>query len=329
MDNNDKTPVEGNNCKPKSFIETVREIEAEERRAALAEEAKAAEERAKREEKQRKAYEEKLRQEKLELIKLKQGMISEEETDIKKEDQPQKKYTLSEKLSNFFYHYKWHTIAGAMALGLLIFLIHDYVTAERPDIQAMYIATDYDMSYYAGQLTPLWSSYTADYNGDGDTIAKLYYIPAGYEDNSQVSMYLAQSDRTKLLGEFQSGTMVIVIGDKSAYQSLGALEDVFYDCRELFPGDPYAEELGYRLAGTDFKELIGREDMDDSQIYVSFRTPVKTMGMKEEKMRENFDRAVTFWTNFIAEHRVDGLDLEPTFDPEPLPDDYYGEESTE
>lgn len=327
MENNDKKPNEETKQKPKSFLETVREIEAEERKAALAEEAKAAEEKAKREESRRRAYEEKLRQEKLELMKLKQGMISEEE--IEHEEEPQKTYTLGEKISNFFYHYKWHVIVGVMAAGLVFFLVRDYVTKERPDVEVMYIATDYDMSYYAGELTPLWSSYTDDYNGDGEQLAKLYYIPAGYENDDLTSMYLAQSDRTKLLGEFQSGTMVMVIGDKESYQSLGALEGVFYDCRELFPDDDYAEELGYRLAGTDLKELIGRPDMDDSQLYVSFRAPVKTMGMSEEKMQVNFDHAVAFWSNFISEHRIDGIELEPTAEPAPLPVNHYGDEPSE
>lgn len=321
MDNNDKKQ------KSKSFIETIREIDAEDRKAALAEEALAAEEQAKKEEKSRREYEEKLRRERLELMKLKQGVISEEE--IQTEKEPEKHYSLWDKISNFFYHNKAYVIVGVLFAALAAFLIHDYVTTERPDVQSMYIAADYDMSWYTSDLTELWSGYAEDHNGDGRVIAKMYYVPTGYADDSNASAYLAQSDRTKLLGEFQSGNTIIIIGDKDAYQSIGILENVFYDCRELFPDDPYAEELGYRLAGTDFKELIGRPDMDDSQLYVSFRKPMKTMGMSEEKMQVQFDHAVTFWRNFIAEHRVDGLELEPTADPEPLPDYYEDEYSSE
>lgn len=332
MDNEKKSPDNGREDvkkKPKSFLETVKEIDEREKKEELAREAKAAEEQARQDEIERREYARKLRQEKLELIKLKQGMISEE--DIPKEEKPQKVYTIGERISNFFYHYKWHVIIGAMALGLVAFLVNDYISTERPDIQGMFIATDFEMSYYADEITSKWSGYAEDHNGDGKLLAKLYYIPTGYDDVNSATMYLAQSDRTKLLGEFQSGNTIIVIGDKSSYQSLGALENVFYDCRELFPGDPYAEELGYRLAGTDFKELIGRSDMDDSQLYVSFRRPVKTMGMSEEKMQVQFDHAVDFWRGFISEHRVDGVELEATVDPEPIADEYseeyYGEAS--
>ena len=116
--------------------------------------------------------------------------------------------------------------------------------------------------------------------------------------------------------------MVMVIGDKESYQELGILDGVFADCCELFPDDPYAEEIGYRLAGTDFMELLGCDTVDDTDLYVSFRKPVKTMGMSEEKMQTNFDYAVDFWRNFLSEHRVDGLELEAVPDPEPLPDEY-------
>lgn len=313
--------------KPKSFLQTVREIDAADRKAELAEEAKKAEEKAKAEEQQRRAYEDKLKKERLELMKLKQGMISED--DIEKEERVEKEYTWQEKVSNFFYHYKWHVIVTVLVISFAAFLINDYVTTERPDIQGMYIAVDIEMSDYTNTLRDAWSKYCPeDYNKDGEKIVKVYYVPAGYADDSAATMYLAQADRTKLMGEFQSGTTILIIGDKYTYQSIGVLEDAFADCRELFPDDTYAEELGYRLAGTDFKDMIGRE-MDDSQLYVSFRKPMKTFGMSEAEMQKNFDNAVAFWRNFIAEHRIDGLELEPTEDPKPVEDYYETYEMTE
>lgn len=323
MEDKEKNPENESNHKkpekPKSFLQTVREIDAADRKAELAEEARIAEERAKREEKQRKAYEDKLRQDRIELMKLKQGVISEE--DIETAPEEVRIYTVWEKIGNFVYHNKAFIIVGIMFLALVIFLVYDFIRKERPDVQSMYIAADYDMSYYSGELTQLWSKYCPDYNGDGEPLARLYYVPTGYADDTMASLYYAQGDRTKLIGEFQSGTVVMIIGDKDAYQSIGALEDVFADCREIFPDDPYAEEIGYRLAGTDFMDMLGADTVDDTDLYVSFRKPVDTMGMKKDKMQVNYDHAVEFWTNFLKEHRIDGLDLPPTPDVQPLPID--------
>lgn len=304
--------------KHKTIIDTMRELDAADRKAELEEEAREGLERSRQEEQKRRAYEEKLRQEKLELMKLKAGVITEDDLPPV-EAVPQKEYTLWEKISNFFYHNKAAVILSCLFAALAAFLIYDYVTTVRPDIQALYIAPDYDMSFYADTAGEAFSPYGQDHNKDGDSVVKLYYVPAGYADDNAASAYLAQSDRTKLLGEFQSGNTIIIIGTKDCYEQLGAMEGVFADCTELFPGDPYAEKIGYRLAGTDFKEIIGRPDMDDSELYVSFRKPLKTMGMSEEKMKENYDRAVLFWTGFIAEHRVDGLELPEIPDPEHIP----------
>lgn len=321
MDNNEKAPEnkDKKTDKPKSFLQTVREIDAADRKAELEEESRIAEERARREERQRKAYEDKLRQERIELMKLKQGVISEEE--IETVPQETRVYTTWDRISNFFYHNKTFIILGMIFGAIAAFLIYDFATKERPDLQSMYIAADYDMSYYSGELTALWSKYCPDYNGDGEPLARLYYIPTGYADDTMASLYFAQSDRTKLVAEFQSGNIVMIIGDKKAYQSIDALEDVFVDCRKYFPDDPYAEELGYRLAGTDFMDMLGAESVDDTELYVSFRIPGDTMGMKKEKMQVNFDHAIEFWKNFLAEHRIDGLTLPPTQDVEPLPVD--------
>lgn len=307
-----------NEDKKKSIIEKMRELDAADKRAELEEESKQAQDRAKLEEQKRRAYEEKLCREKLELMKLKAGVISESDLPPQ-ETAPQKEYTLWEKISNFFYHNKAAVILSCLFGALAVFLIYDYVTTVRPDIQALYIAPDYDMSFYADTAGEVLSPYGQDYNKDGGSVVKVYYVPAGYANDAAASAYLAQSDRTKLLGEFQSGNTIIIIGTKESYESLGAMEDVFADCRELFPGDEYAEEIGYRLAGTDFKTLIDRPDMKDSELYVSFRKPVKTMGMSAEKMKENYDKAVLFWQSFITDHRVDGITLPEIPDPEHIP----------
>ncbi len=288
--------------KEKSLLDTIKEVNEAERNAAVAEEERIEEERRKRDEQRRRSYEEKLRQERVELMKRKQGLITEEE---EKEPEPVREYTVWEKISNFFYHNKAYVILGTFFAALVIFLTYDYVTTDRPDVKTMFIATDYDMSYYCADLTDKWSMYAPDSNGDGEPMAKLYYVPATYDENDQATAYLAQSDRTKLFGEFQSGETIIVIGDRTAYEAIGVMDDVFADCRELFPDDPNAEELGYRLSGTDFKALIGYPEMDDSDLYVSFRKPVKTMGLSEEKMQKHFDDAVEFWKGFISEHRID------------------------
>ncbi len=258
--------------------------------------------RAREDDAARRSYEQRLRRQKLELMKLKQGQIEEDE--IEQEKEPEKReYTFREKVSNFFYHYKFHVIAISVVVLFVGFLTVDYLRTVRPDIQAMFIADDYGMTYRCENITECWSSYTPDLNHDRKNVARLYYIPTNYTDTDAASMYMAQADRTKLIGEFQSGETIIIIGNKQAYDMLGVTEGVFVDMREIFPDDPNAEELGYRLAATDFKELVDYPEMDDSQLYISLRKPVKTFGMSEEAMEKNYNDALALVKAYIADHR--------------------------
>lgn len=285
-----------------SILDNIQKAEKKERSDEIRRGSEEVLEQAKKNEEERREYTEKLRQEQLELKKLKQGLISDEDIPKVKEE-PKREYTFKEKVSNFFYHYKFHVIAVTVVVFFLGFLAIDYMRTERPDIQVIFIADDYEMTYHTEMIKPVWSSYVKDLNHDRKNIAKLYYIPTNYSDLDNTDLYFAQADRTKLVGEFQSGSTIIIIGNMEAYKMLGVEKDVFADARELFPGDDNAEEMGYRLSGTDFKELIGYDDMDDSKLYVSFRKPIKTFGMSEEKMQQNFDDAVEFWRAYIAEHR--------------------------
>ena len=99
------------------LLEKIEEHEKKQRSEELHRDAERSLQQAKEDEAIRREYEEKLRREKLELIKLKQGQIDEE--DIEREPEPEKReYTLKEKISNFFYHYKFHVIAMLYACSL-------------------------------------------------------------------------------------------------------------------------------------------------------------------------------------------------------------------
>ena len=257
-------------------------------------------ERAHLDEVKRREYEEQLRREKTELIKLKQGMADE---GVFEEEKEEKVYTVKEKIANFFYHNKYYVIAGALVAAVFIFLGQDYLTTERPDISVMYIAEHFDLNYTAGNITDKWSGYTPDLNRDKRQLVKLYYAPAYYSDSSAAADYLYQADRTKIIGEFQSGDTIIIIGNMRAYEELGVEEGVFADARELFPGDENAEEIGYKVSGTRFKEMLGDESLDDSDLYFSFRKPQKLFGMSEEKMQKNFDDALAWFRSYLVENR--------------------------
>lgn len=282
----------GKSQKGKSFMQVYREVNEKEQAERLKKESEQEALLAEKERKERENYAARLRQEKLELLKLKQGVISEE--DIPKEEKVEKHYTLSQKIGNFFYHNKLYIIIGTLFAALAIFLIYDIISTTRPDAAVMIIAEDEEFEYIKNNMESVLERYCRDYNGDGKIYVRVSYLPAAVEEYSLTD----QANSTKLVAEFQSGDSIIVIGDREVCETMGITEGVLADMSEFFPGDENAMELGYMLNGTSFAEDIGYEELSDD-LFISFRLPRSGFGVNEEAFQQNFNNAIDLWSNYI------------------------------
>lgn len=290
-ENKEKSPKKG-----KSFMDVYREVNAKEHAEELKREAELEAQRAERERRQRESYEAKLRQERLELLKLKQGVIAEE--DVVYEKEPEKHYTVWQRIGNFFYHNKVYIIFGTLLAALAAFLIYDYVSTVRPDSVVMIIASDGEFNFITEDISEFLGQYCNDNNGDGKVSVRVSYLPAAPSEDS-VSMYYQQADQTKLMAEFQGTEAIMVMGDYEACEVLGITEGVLADLSEYFPDDENVTELGYMLSGTDFAKDIGYEGLADN-IFLGFRQPKKgSFGTSEKDFRKNFDNAIELWRNYL------------------------------
>ena len=290
-----------NSQKGKSFMQIYREVNEREQAEKLRQESEAEARRAERERQERENYAAKLRQEKLELLKLKQGVISEE--DIPKEEKAEKHYTVAERIGNFFYHNKMYIIIGTLFAALAIFLIYDLLATTRPDAAVMIIARDDEFQYLTGNIEQFFERYCGDYNGDGKIFVRVSYLPADQEENSYD--YNKQANSTKLVAEFQAGDSIIVIGNYEVCELMGITDGVLADMSEFYPDDENATELGYMLSGTSFAEDIGYDGLADD-LFVAFRLPKSGFGINEESFRQNFDNAIELWSNYLY-----GIEADP------------------
>lgn len=272
-------------------MDVYREVNERERAEELKRESELEAKRAEREKKARDEYAEKLRQERLELLKLKQGVISEE--DIRVEKEAPKKYTIWEKIGNFFYHNKAYIIFGTLITALAVFLIYDLVTTVRPDTVVMIIARDDEFDYLTDNIREVFEQYCKDYNGDGEVNVRVSYLPANTPGD-----YFHDGDRTKLIGEFQAGDSIIVIGDEEACDILGITDGVLADLSSEFPNDENVVKLGYMLSGTELAADIGYNELADN-LFIGFREPKEGFGTKLEKFQQNYDNAIDMWTNYL------------------------------
>ncbi len=149
----------------------------------------------------------------------------EAEADIKEAVAP---ITFKEKLSNFWYHYKWHTIITVFVAFVVIFGFAQCATKEKPDYTVITAFDKYLPLEVTSTIESELEKYAEDVNGDGEVIVHIYDVSTATDRDAQ----MAQS--TKLMSEMQRGEVMLLIVDDVYYDKLNGL-DTFEANADLFP----------------------------------------------------------------------------------------------
>lgn len=280
--------------KQDGVLDAYRNMEEQQRKMQEEQDAR----RREQEEQERKAYEEQLRQERLELIRLKQGVITESET-IHEEHETPPKYTIWQKISNFFYHNKWWMGIAAFFVFLTGFLVWQVVTTVHADMIVLLLVDDDLLNATSNaQISEVFEQYIDDVNGDGKVVVDVYYIPAS-DESADKSGYTG--DSTKLFAEFQIAEACIVISDERADQFI-VPDHTLYNLEEDFGEYAQTEEMRFYLADTDFAKDIGwTEQPLGKDVYIGIRSVRETLE-SEAKMQKTFDISYPVLGKFIAHY---------------------------
>lgn len=235
-------------------------------------------------EKQRKAQEERdrrLEAERLELIRLKQGIIEESET-IHEEQEVKAERTFFQKIGDFFYANKWWLGLAAVGAVIVLYLAYSLITKPRPDMIVLVIGENYDLGMQSS-LDEYVASFAEDFNGNGETLVSVYYIPyTGIETKDY-----ANGVDTNLTTELNSAHGVILIGNELTKNVL--FDDSLVDLSEIYPDNKNISKDKFMLSGTDFAEKTGINQISDDW-FISIRRPKNLAYTNTEKMQEVYDR---------------------------------------
>jgi hypothetical protein len=287
LETSDASPKQSKKAKKtKSFLETVREIDEKERLRDEALEEKRRQIAAQQKKEQQEAYEKKLRQDRIELMRLKQGVITESET-IHEQKEEKPKLSVWKKIKNFFYHSKWWLWITVFLVFVAGYMVVDYVTQVKPDMVVMVLTDDETLQLATDNLSTYLEQYIEDTNGDGKVTVDIYAIPLN--DETEANEYYT-GDVTKLTTQFQMGTAVMLITDAKADEFILS-DETLVNLEELFPDNPNVRSTGFYLRHTDFTAAIGYPDLVlDRDICISLRKVTKTYD-SVETMQENYDIA--------------------------------------
>lgn len=227
---------------------------------------------------------------KRELLKLKQGLVSAEESPLQVDEKPEKvKLKGRAAFSNFVYHHSLHLkIGGFFAVIALVFAFF-ILTADKPDITVLLIADTTETSMFFvnrfGDVKGAVEEFTPDFNGDGTVIADCRFIDlVTHVGDIERNPDAVHGNNVKLIGEITAGNALIYIGNKQALENIPGEVMSSEDFYRYFRG--VAEtKLGSQLLG-----LLETETLPDD-LYIAFRNA--------EKSKE-FPKALTLWENITG-----------------------------
>lgn len=237
---------------------------------------------------------------KRELLKLKQGLIEESESipvDVKPEKPELHGWA---KVSNFFYHYKWHVIIGAFFAAVAAFLIYDIVKKEIGDMRVLVITKDTavadNVMFKTKDFELAFEKYCPDFDDNGYVHVDVYNIDLS--ENADPDYMTAQV--TKAMGEITYAEAQLYILDTPALESItnNGNTDGFINIGELYPDCPEADGVFYHLKGSDYAVIANYVEACPEDLFMVIRRTTETTANKEraEKAQE---RALKVLDNII------------------------------
>lgn len=165
------------------------------------------------------------REEKINIIKAKQGLVEPEKKDDSVVIIPK---TPKEKLQNYWYHFKWHTIAGVLLIAILSVLIVQCASRQNYDfITVVYTHTPIE-SGRMEKIEEYLERFGEDIDGDGKVSIEVVNCSfADTQSNSMTNQAAVAKVQSMIAAEPKA---VLYIVDKKAVNTLNSLnEKGFFD----------------------------------------------------------------------------------------------------
>ena len=220
------------------------------------------------------------------------------------------------RLENFWYHYKWHTIAAIFALFVIIVCTVQCATNTKYDIQVLY-AGDHVFSRTSSDGTyPVMSSTLAgfadDYDKNGETnVTFLDLCVVNNEEYESLEnappLTRVQQDTTTLKQNMDSSQYYICFLSERLFRQysegennegrFAKIADYAADGHEY----DYVSEYGIRLSSLDIKDLPGFSGLDAENTIVCIRNvDVTSMVFRKGESQKLFENSEDMLRTILA-----------------------------
>ena len=227
----------------------------------------------------------------------------------------------TERLENYWYHYKWHTIVAVFVLVVLLVVGLQMCSKESYDAYVLYAGDkELERDSKNGEI-PLYNTVLSslgrvaeDYNGDGETLISLTTLLAltseqikDAENNPdlEVNYGLLQSDRQTLEDRMLYSEYYVCLLSPEVYEDFKTVNDVRIFAN-LAPYAPESSSLEYysesaiKLSSTDFYKLPGISQLPEDTLICLRLSSAVADAFGGEKNAENFKHAEDIVRNMLS-----------------------------
>lgn len=165
----------------------------------------------------------KARQNYLELKKMQQGEI---ETGPKPSEVAIVPKTFSEKLQNYWFHFKWRTIGVAFLVFVITFLTVQCVNREKTDYQVVYFTYNVCLDVQLEKVEEFLEKYANDVDGDGNVNVNVINCSFNENGNAKYKSDMMIKVQTQIAGNNKA---IMYLVDEEGYKYLeGIVENGFF-----------------------------------------------------------------------------------------------------
>lgn len=207
--------------------------------------------------------------------------------------------TAKEKRENFWYHYKWHTIAIVAAVIFVGSFVYSIISKVEPDYTVALLTSYMMPANGIEELERCITPYADDRNGDGKvTVNVVNYSLTTDSASDYEAMQAQQAAITRLVADITVNESMIFLHDESSFEYMQNDFDAFFlyndgtsmpegatDFKNAMLSWEEVPALADFVPQADEGETFTGEVLDQlfGQLRVSFRTSKDTSMEKKEK----------------------------------------------
>ncbi len=211
--------------------------------------------------------------------------------------------SLKKKWENYWYHYKWHTIAAIFALVLLVTFVKDFVTKERFDGTVMVATSHFVDDDRTEKLKETLEQYFTDIDGDGKVNLSIVpiYLEGGQE-GEPTDPQLAYAMQMKMVAEISTTPSLIFIFD-DGFTNLFIEQGLLRDLSKDFPDNPLVEDKAWDITQSEIaqKTFIGEYL---AQLGTKYYVSMTTGEQVKEKDAAQYEKMVEGLYNMVGNIKV-------------------------